>query len=42
LSLESNNGITPPAAPPDLAAVQQSFGNSGISGEDLEQFRVGI
>jgi len=42
LNLESNNGITPPAVAPDLASMQQSFGNSSFASEDLDQFRVGI
>lgn len=42
LDLESTGGITPPATAPDLATMERSFGNSGISSEDLDQFRVEI
>ena len=31
LSLESNNGITPPATPPDLATMERSVGNSAFA-----------
>lgn len=34
------NGITPPAAAPDIDAVVRSFGNSSVDPEQLEQFRV--
>lgn len=40
LSLESNNGITPPATPPNLATIERSVGNSAFASEDLDQFRV--
>lgn len=37
-----DQGITPLAAPPDLAAVQQSFGNTALDEKVLEQFQVGL
>ncbi len=42
LGFETNNGITPSADAPDMATMEQSFGNSSFSNEDLDQFRVGI
>ena len=42
IDIESTGGITPPAAAPDLASMERSFGNSAFASEDLDQFRVGI
>lgn len=37
-----SNGIVPPANPPEMAAVQHSFGNTSLNKQALERFRVGL
>lgn len=37
-----DQGITPQASVPDLASVQQSFGNTALDAKALEQFQVGL